>query len=73
MCLLSMSDIITPHFHATSKGHKSAISIDTLEVIDGFLRPNVKRAVRKWAETRQDELLTAWEDVQSGKKVEKIP
>lgn len=62
-----------PHFHATSKGMKASFSIETLEMLDGYLPPNAKRAVLRWAEHRQEELLAAWKDVHSGKKVDKIP
>lgn len=62
-----------PHFHATSKGLKASFRIDSLEMLDGYLPPNVMRAIRKWAKPRQKELRAAWDDVHSGKKVRRIP
>lgn len=62
-----------PRFHATSKGMKASFSIKTLEMLDGYLPPNAKRAVLKWAGGRREELLAAWRDVHSGKRVGKIP
>ena len=62
-----------PHFHARSKGESASFTIETLEKLNGFLPPNTTRAVLKWARPRSQELLTAWNDLQSGKKVGKIP
>jgi Domain of unknown function (DUF4160) len=49
-----------PHFHAHYAEHDSSISIDTLEILGGFLPPRALALVRKWATLHRDELYANW-------------
>ena len=48
------------HFHARYGGHKAAIGIHSLEVLDGWLPPRVLGLVKEWASLHKAELLEDW-------------
>lgn len=50
-----------PHFHVRYNEHKPAMSIQTLNVLDGTLPARVRGLVEEWAELHQKELLAMWE------------
>ncbi|HKZ95689.1 MAG TPA: DUF4160 domain-containing protein [Hyphomicrobiaceae bacterium] len=61
------------HFHAESAEHQAMISIDTLEILEGYLpRPQYRKVVA-WAESRKSALLDAWIACQSDRNPGKIP
>jgi len=50
-----------PHFHAEYGGDQILVTIDTLSVIAGKLRPRATGMVMEWAVEHQDELRQLWE------------
>ena len=48
------------HFHAEYAEDEAVISIETLAVIAGRLRPRALGLVAEWAALRQEELRKAW-------------
>lgn len=61
-----------PHFHARYGKERVAISIRTLQVMDGYLSPRALGLVVEWAAQHQDELLAAWKLAHNGKPLAKI-
>jgi hypothetical protein len=60
------------HFHASYGGHKAAIDIRTLEVLEGELPRRAVRMAVEWAGEHQAELMEAWEMVRAGSQPNKI-
>jgi uncharacterized protein DUF4160 len=50
-----------PHFHAEYGGVMASYDIASLDRLAGELRVNVERLVKKWASTRQNELMGNWD------------
>ena len=61
-----------PHFHAYSVGDDVAISIDTLEVIEGRLPRRALALVLEWASEHRDELRENWRLAEAHGKLHKI-
>ena len=61
-----------PHFHAIIAEFTAQIRIDPGEILKGSLPPNKTREVLDWAKTHRDELITAWFDLEAGRKPAKI-
>ena len=61
-----------PHFHAFYQGHLAAFGIDPVELLAGDFPRRSRRLVEAWAELHQEELRTAWDNLQSGSAPEKI-
>jgi Domain of unknown function (DUF4160) len=61
-----------PHFHARIAEFTAQISIEPLGIIKGSLPPNKVKNVMGWAATRQTELMTAWIEMEAGRKPGKI-
>jgi hypothetical protein len=57
-----------PHFHAYYQEHEAVFGINPVEALAGSLPVRQRRLVEAWAELHQDELLTDWERLQSGRK-----
>lgn len=51
---------IPPHFHAEYGEYVAEISIETLEVLRGYLPHRVLGLVLEWAAIHRDELRTNW-------------
>jgi hypothetical protein len=49
-----------PHFHAYCGGQAAAISIETLEVVEGRLPRRALTLVLEWASEHRDELRENW-------------
>ena len=49
-----------PHFHAVYGEHEAQITIETLEVIGGYLPNRAYALVAEWALARRAELRRAW-------------
>jgi hypothetical protein len=60
------------HFHAEYAEDEAVISIETLAVIAGRLRPRALGLVAEWAALRQEELRTAWLEAKNLKPIPKI-
>ena len=61
-----------PHFQAVYGEHEANVSIETGEVIEGFLPKAAVRLVRKWALLHQTELRNNWQRARAGELPEKI-
>lgn len=61
-----------PHFHARYGGHKAAVEIASLRVLEGKLPPRVLGLVVEWAFQHQPELMDNWEAARSGRPLQKI-
>jgi hypothetical protein len=61
-----------PHFHAEYAEDVAVISIETLAIIAGRLRPRALGLVTEWAASHQDELRKAWIEAKNLKPVERI-
>jgi len=62
-----------PHFHARYGGHKVAIDIRTLSVLEGRFPARALGMVIEWASQHQIELLENWERARSEQVPNKIP
>ena len=60
------------HFHAIYGEHEANVSIDTGEVIEGFLPKIAARLVKEWALLHQAELRNNWQRARAGELPEKI-
>ena len=49
-----------PHFSASYSGDEANVSIETGEVIEGYLPRNAARIVREWALAHRSELEDNW-------------
>ena len=61
-----------PHFHASYENNTASISIATLEVLGGGIKPRALLMVRDWATAHRTELLAAWNSLRIGKVPDKI-
>ncbi len=50
-----------PHFHAEYNEHRVVVSIERLEVMEGYLPRRALSLVLDWAELHRAELLSDWE------------
>jgi hypothetical protein len=62
----------TPHFHAVYQEHEAVFTVDPVHMLSGFLPIKQQRMVEAWAEIHQDELIAAWQSLDSGKKPQSI-
>ena len=62
----------TAHFHAYFQDEAAAFSISPVELIAGTFPQRQRRLVEAWAELHQDELLTDWHLLHSGKTASPI-
>ncbi|HEX5145832.1 MAG TPA: DUF4160 domain-containing protein [Conexibacter sp.] len=49
-----------PHFHVRYAGHAASVSINQLDLVDGWLPPRILRLVKEWAFAHRDELTDNW-------------
>ena len=56
----------TPHFHAYYQDDVAVFSLSPVDLIAGSLPRRQRRLVEAWAELHQQELLAAWQRLQSG-------
>lgn len=61
-----------PHFHAYYQEFVAVIGVDEVELLAGELPRRQLRLVFAWAELHQQELLSAWDLLQSGQLPFKI-
>ena len=55
------------HFHAYCQNEVAVVGINPIELIAGSLPRKELRLVEAWTELHQDELQTAWNQLQSGR------
>jgi len=58
---LFFGDHPPPHLHAVYGGNIGLFSIDTLEMIEGYLPNRAKKLVHEWASINKTELKHMWE------------
>ena len=61
-----------PHFHARYGEYKIVISVNTLQVLEGFFPPRALGLVMEWAYLHKDELLKDWKLAEQNIQPEKI-
>lgn len=61
-----------PHFHAIYGDEEAAVSIGTLEVLEGRLTRRALNLVLDWAEIHRSELLENWKLVEEHKPLKEI-
>ena len=61
-----------PHFHAYYQNEVGVFSIDPVGLIAGSLSKRQQRLVEAWGELHQQELLSDWALLQSGKTPQPI-
>lgn len=63
---------VPPHFHAVYGSQDVAVSIETLEVLEGRLTRRALNLVLDWAEIHRSELLENWKLVVEHKPLKDI-
>jgi hypothetical protein len=61
-----------PHFLASYSGEEANVSIETGEVIEGYLPRNAARIVKQWALAHRGELEDNWRRARTNVPLEKI-
>lgn len=61
-----------PHFHARYEKYKVAISINTLEVLNGKMPRRALSLILEWASMNREKLLEDWELCQQNQTPKKI-
>ncbi len=61
-----------PHFEVIYAEHQANVSIDTGEVIEGWLPRNAERLVKEWTFLRQTELYANWRRARANLPLERI-
>jgi len=56
-----------PHFHAYYGNEVAIYALSPIELVVGSLPRRQQRLVEAWAELHEDELLTDWQLLQSGR------
>ena len=62
-----------PHFHAIYAEHDAIVSIETGEILDGWLPKTAARLVKEWALAQQDGLLDNWRRFEQGLPLRRLP
>ena len=57
---MHFNDHEPPHIHVSYGGDEAVIEIDTKELLEGSMKPQVRRMVLEWIEINQEELNTIW-------------
>jgi hypothetical protein len=70
--LMYFDDHMPTHFHVRYAEHSARITIDTLELFDGFLPRRALSLVLEWAVIHRDELRENWVLAQNGMPLIKI-
>ncbi len=71
--IMRMNEHRPPHFHVRYGGESAAVTIRGPRVLEGNLRPRVRRLVLEWAAMHRDELLADWDLIESGSAPLPIP
>ncbi len=66
-------DHLPPYFHAWYGGHKAAVDIQTLVVIEGYMPPRALGMVIEWASQHQAELRDLWERAANNLSLYTVP
>lgn len=66
-------DHAPPHFHAIYGESEAMVSIDTAELLEGWLPRRAEALVLEWAEFHRDELQHVWELARASQPLPAIP
>ena len=69
---VTYNDHPPPHFHVRYGQQKALISIETLSVLEGSLKPRTLGLVIEWASQHQAELMRDWELARQNAPLEDI-
>ena len=58
---INWNDHMPPHFHAKYGSHEVLVSINDIEVIDGYFPNKQQKMLLGWAAFHQEELKENWE------------
>lgn len=58
---INWNDHMPPHFHAKYGNHEVLVSINDIEVIDGYFPNKQQKMLLGWAAFHQEELKENWE------------
>jgi hypothetical protein len=61
-----------PHVHVSTAEYAAVVAIDDGKILAGSLPIPVRRVVREFVRLRRVELLTAWDEAQSGRRPTKV-
>ncbi len=61
-----------PHFHAFYGEYRASISIQSLEILGGYLPPRAIRLINQWALLHREELLENWDLAEREEALESI-
>jgi len=64
--ILRLNEHRPPHFHVRYGGESAAVAIRGARLLEGRLRPRVRRLVLEWAALHEKELLADWDLVERG-------
>ena len=67
------NDHAPPHFHARYAEHEVTLSVDTLEVMNGYVPRRVLGLVLEWAVLHRAELRERWGAARAGEALVPIP
>ena len=66
-------DHAPPHFHAFYGESEATVSIDTAEMLDGWLPRRARSLVSEWAAAHRDELQHLWELARASQPLPAVP
>ncbi len=70
--MLYQGDHAPPHFHVRHGNRWMRVGITPVSILSGSLPRHIERLVLEWARVRQQELLAAWDRMQSDEPPGKI-
>lgn len=73
LILMYHGDHVPPHFHIRYAEYRARMSIETLELMDGYLPRRVHALVLEWSALYRRELQNNWRLAQEGQPLEQIP
>jgi hypothetical protein len=67
------NDHAPPHFHAKYGEHSASLTIETLEIHEGYLPRRARLLVTEWAVQHREELRRDWRLAREGRPLEMVP
>jgi hypothetical protein len=61
-----------PHFHAYYGEYEASFTIESLQLLEGYLPPRIKGLVIEWASSKQEPLLANWKSLRKNQTYKKI-
>ena len=66
-------DHTPPHFHAYYQGFEALVSLETGEILGGYLPPGALRLVKEWVAEKRSELMANWERARLLQPLQAVP